>query len=418
MKNLNANKSFLMNSSKSRFILLFMLVLILSACSKREDKNLGIRFIDSANLFSNALEKKVTNGKYHLPNGIPIIIMTVDSIPHSEIVSYANNQLDKVSKLYEVKKERENCLLLLISKRPHLIQLRFGKDLRLESYQSGLSFGQKYLQYQENFLKKGNEKGLLDVLSNLEKDLPPALELSRMKKIQKPFAQFVFNEISDIALPSDGTYTEYVFKPYSKFFTAIKFFSRPIVLILINALLLFLLIKLGQILIKFLFGRKKKFASFLLVIWNIGSSFFYTIPFWGSVMFLSSFRMEDRLLSEYLGIQLFDITKDTIWFSSYTQIWLAIVIALIIGAVNLPADYSARVTLTRILYPNKDDFEYEMIHGGHEGDAFFASVEKGVSYAFFSLFMPRAISILLLFYFILKIPKAISGYIKIGDWQK
>jgi hypothetical protein len=407
-----------MNLLKSKLFLLLVLVLVLSACSKREDKNLGIRFLDSANLYSDALETKVTNGKFQLPNGIPVVIMTVDSIPHSEIVSYANNQLDKNSKLFEVKKERENCLLILISKRPHLMQLRFGEDLRLESYQAGLSFGQKYLQYQENFLKKGNENGLLDVLSNLEKDLAPALELSRMKKIQKPFAQFVFNEISDIALPSDGEYTEYVFKPYSKLFTSIKFFTRPIALILINAVLLFLLIKLGQKLIKGIFGRKKKFTSLILVIWNIGSSFFFTIPFWGSVIFLSSFRMEDHLLSEYLGIPLLDIAKDSLWFSSYTQIWLAAIIAFIVGAVNLPEDYSGRVTITRLLYPNKSDFEYEMLHGSYEGDAFFASVEKGVSYAFFSLFMPRAISILLLFYFILKIPKAISGYFKMDDWRK
>jgi hypothetical protein len=406
-----------MNTLKSNLALLSIVILSLSSCSKREDINLGIKIIDNANLYSDDFKNIIANGKFKLPDGIPVLIITIDSIQISEIGSYANDELEKVSKLYKVKKERDNCFLILISRKPLLIQFRVGKDLRLESYKAGLSFGQKYLQYQENFISKGNENGLLYVLSNLEKDLPPALELTRIMKIQKPLAQSVFTEISEIAMPSDGKYTKYIFKPYSKFFTSLKLFSRPIVLIIFNALLLFLFLKLGQKLLVSFFGRNK-LGSIVLTIWNIASIFFLSIPFWGSVIFLTSFRIEDHLLSEYLGIPLLNLSKDSIWFSSYTQIWFAVVIGIVVSAVEMPDNYLARVNITRLSSSNTDDFKKNMIEGDNEGDAFFASAEKGVGFAFLSLFMPRAISMLLLFYYILKIPKAISGYTKTEDWRK
>ena len=168
----------------------------------------------------------------------------------------------------------------------------------MEAYKVGLSLGTKYRQMQVTFISQGYENGLQEVLKELQKELPPSLELSWIMKMKKPGAKLVFNELSDLSTPSDDSHTKFIFKPYSKFLHSIDLFKRPIILVIINALLLLLIVKIGKFLIRKVFG-KGKLTSIILIGWALISSFFLSIPFWGSIIFLSSFRIEDTLFATY-----------------------------------------------------------------------------------------------------------------------
>jgi hypothetical protein len=297
--------------------------------------------------------------------------------------------------------------------------MRYGENVLLEAYRHGLSTGNKYRAYQESFIAKGYEEGLSDILKNLEIELPIALDLSWIMKLQKPVAQLAFKEMSDLSMPSDGAYTNIIFKPYSRLIKTLSFFPSPLFLLIINALLLLLIVKTGKFVITKLFGTKslKKLTGILLVVWGIVSSIFFSIPFWGSIVFLSSMRIEDSMFAQYMQIPLLEITKNSFWFSSYTQIWLAIIIGLLVFAVALPTYYFGAMAINYLMSSNDEDYKANIKSQMDDAseEVFSQSFGKGIRFTFFALFMPRAISLLVLIYFLLKLPSAIKDYIK---WEK
>lgn len=402
-----------------RFLFLIALVFALSSCNSRVDKNLGVKFIDDAKLYSENFKQEIINGKYHFPNGVPIVIMTIDTIPISEMGFFGNDILENSSKWFESKKERKNCVFLIISKNPKLIQMRFGENVLLEAYRHGLSTGNKYRAYQESFIANGFEKGLSDILKNLETELPLALDISWIMRIQKPGAKIAFKEMSDLSMPSDGAYTNIIFRPYSRLIKTLSFFPSPLFLIIINAILLLLIVKTGKLLIIKLLGTKslKKLTSILLVVWGLISSIFFSIPFWGSIVFLSSMRIEDSMFAQYMQIPLLEITKNSFWYSSYTQIWLALIIGILVFVIALPTYYFGAMAINYLMSSNDEDFKANLKSEMDDsfGEVINQSFGKGIRFAFFTLFMPRAISLLVLIYFLLQLPSAIKGYIK---WEK
>jgi hypothetical protein len=402
-----------------RLLILISIVSVLSSCNGRVDKNLGVKFVDEAKLYSEKFKEEIVNGKYHFPNGVPVLILTVDSIPISEIGFYASTVLENSSKWIESKKERKNCVLLIISKNPKLIQMRFGENVLLESYKSGLSAGNKYRTYQESFIAKDYESGLNEVLKNLEIELPQALDISWIMKLQKTGAKIAFKEMSDLSMPSDGAYTNNIFKPYCRLINTVSLFSSPFFLVLINALLLLLIVKVGKFIIKRLFGTRRliKITAVLLVIWGIVSSVFFSIPFWGSFVFLSSMRIEDSLFAQYLQIPLLNISNNSFWFSSFTQFWLAIIVGVIVFAVTLPNGALNIMGVSYLFSSSKEEYESDIKNDLSEnsGLIFDQALGSGFRFTFLALFMPRAISLLILVYYILKIPSAIKGYFQ---WDK
>jgi len=369
-----------------RLTIVIALISILSSCSKREDKNLGIKFIDDANLYSNNFKQRIINGTYRFPNGVAVLIVIIDSIPVSQIGFFANSIVENSSKWIESKKERKNSIFIIISKKPQLIQFRFGKNIILEAYKSGLAAGSKYRRYQEDFITKGYEIGLKEVLYNLTTEVPIALELSWLMKLQKPASQFIFYKMTDLAIPSDGAYTNIIFKPYVKVVKSLSIFSSPLFIVFINALLLLLIVKVGKVIIEKIF-KKKKVSSILKTLWSIISSIFFSIPFWGSIVFLSSMRMEDSMFAEYMGIPILNFVKNSLWLSSQTHLWFAIVIGIIAFLFSF------------IHYMGSLEDTEEMDVGILQ-----QCIENGFRIIFFCLFMPGAISLLFLFHLIMKFP--------------
>lgn len=391
-----------------------IICLLLVSCSQREDINLGIRFNDNPGIYSVTFRSDITNGRYSFPKGIAVLIKTVDSISIAEIGSFATTEFNNNSNWKnwgEAKKTKQNAILILVSEKPQLCQVRFGENISLETYKAGLSFGIKYRQLQDTFISLGYEKGLEEILELLQKEIPPALKLSWFMKIEKPGARWALNELIDLSAPSDDTYTKFIFKPYSNLIHALNLYRFPLMLVMVNALILYLVVQIGKRLIKLVFG-KSRLSALIMFGWGIISSVFFSIPFWGSIVFLSSFRIEDSLFAGHLGIPLIPFTSYPYWFSSHTQLWLALIIGIVVFAIDFGAIYLAAIGISSLLSSDRKQVENDMQENLME--ILNQAATRAFRFAIFALFMPMAISLLLLFYYILKIPKAVSVYIKLN----
>ena len=100
------------------------------------------------------------------------------------------------------------------------------------------------------------------------------------------------------------------------------------------------------------------------------------------------------------------------WFSSYTQIWLALIIGVLVFVVDFAAIYLGAIGISFLM--NSDRKEVERDIQDNTGEIFNKALGRAFNFTIFSLFMSGAISLLVLFCYVLKIPGAISDYIKLN----
>jgi hypothetical protein len=392
------------------------MLVFLFGCQKREQKNFGVKFSDDAFVYTNTF-KDAINSSYIFPEGIPVLIKTVDSIPISQIGSIATLCLQNDSNWFawgEFKDLTDNGLLILVSKVPKMVQVRFGKKLSLEAYKAGLVIGPKYNELQQKFLENNYSNGLEKVLSILQVELPKALNLPWLIKLLKPAPEFIYDELSELSMPSENAYTNYIFKPYSHFLSTFGLFKYPLIFVIFNALLLFVIVKMGIYIIKKIFSIWKKMCVILLFIWSLLSSVLFSIPFWGAVIFLSSFRTEDRMFAQYLNIPLPLLNGNFNFYTSFTPFWLALILGVFILVIVFPKYINTAMGIDWLLGSDSTSFKNSLnrVIENDSQELVGHTIRFALRYMIMALFMPRIITLLILFYYLIQLPSAIMDYIK------
>lgn len=399
-----------------RMLVLFIMCTFLWGCRENPDVRKRVHFWDTANIYSDEFKNKIIHGKYNFPQDILILIKTVDSIPVSLIGSFATLEHDNESNWAEWRDSddvMDNGIMVLISEQPRLIQIRYGKNIFLEAYKSGFAFGNKYVFLQEAFIEQGYEAGLGGAIVALNNNLSKEFESNWLVKTGKLFAGNIYDEVSELIAPSDNAYTHYIFKPYSRILQPFLIINHPLLFVVLNAFMVYILIKVVKYLIIIFLG-KSRVSLIISVIWGVFSSIFLALPLWGAVLYLSSFRLEDALYADYLGIPLLPFSTYPEWFNSITSIWFSVIIGIVVFLISIPEFFIGAYGISYLIYDSKSlalDSVFE------DSDFLFSSLAKAFRLAFFSIFMPQAISVMILVYYLIKIPEATYNYLAISRLQ-
>lgn len=336
---------------KYTILLLSVLLLLFVGCSRQafnQNPSISPKIIDNINLLSPEVKRYIED-RYKFPDGILVLVKTIDKLDHAKIGSYATDAMQKEAYWEQVRpkgffarwikqdKPWSMGVYVLVSKEPNLIQIRYGERIRLEAYRSGLATGNKYLQIQRQFKRYGANLGTLNTLKELSQELPSALSLPWYLRYGKILVAITFSEFEELVSPSDGMYSKWVLRPYLKLIEVLGGFFSVWYFLLLNCLIYFSL----QLLFAKCFvnvilhksephtkARWKKLVSIVI-------SVFFAVPFFGGVILLNSGRFEDYLALQQLGISSPDRASLGLqWFMNVTGFWLAAFITLL-NFINL-----------------------------------------------------------------------------------
>jgi hypothetical protein len=337
--------------SKNTILLLSVVLLFFVGCSKQvsnQNTSISPKIIDNINLLSPKVKKYIEE-MCKFPDGIFVLVRTMDKLDRAKIGSYATDTMEEEAYWEQVRprgffarwikqdKPWSMGVYVLVSKEPNLIQIRYGERIRLEAYRSGLAIGNKYLQIQQQFKRHGANQGTLNALKELSQELPSALNLPWYLRYGKMLVALTFSEFEELVSPSDGMYSTWILRPYLKLIEALDGFSPVWYFLLLNFFLYFSI----QILFTKIFvnvvlqkSEPRTKAQWRKLV-SIVISAFFAVPFLGGVILLNNGRFEDYLALQQLGISLTDQASLGLgWFMNVTGFWLAAFITLM-NFINL-----------------------------------------------------------------------------------
>lgn len=238
---------------KNRILSLSIALLFLVSCSRQdgnENQSISPKVIDSIHLLSPEVKEYIEE-TYTFPDGIFVLVRTMDKLDYGEIGSYATDAMEReqfweqvrpkgfFAKWIKQDKPWSRGVYVLISKDPSLIQIRYGERIRLEAYRSGLAIGKEYLQIQRYFERHGPTLGTLNALRVLSQELPSALTLPWYLQWGKWLVCLEFSEFEELLSPSDDMYTNWLLGPYLKFIERLGGFSSISYFLFLNFVLYF-----------------------------------------------------------------------------------------------------------------------------------------------------------------------------------
>lgn len=398
------------------------IIICTSSCSTRSDEILPIKVNDRANIIGDKLEEQMLI-EYPFPKGIPVLIETVTQIPDYELGNFAQKSMDSSSYWKSLgigNKALDNGIYILVSEKPRLIQIRYGRNIILEAYRSGLAGGKIYRTFQEGFQKLEYDSGIEYVLRELSSSMPSALDIPWLARLEKPALKLLFSEYADFVIPSDGAYNNFVFRPYTKLLHYTKALISPWLFVVMNSLLLLLITYIGKEIISFVI-RQKKIKIIFLTIWSITSGILLSVPYFGVVILLGSMRTEDLLFLNYLGISTEYILPNLEWMNKETSWWIALIYGVFMVPFVLVEAYITSYVLAKLFAGSEDEreimSEFEQTQTAI-ADNLNQLIGRAIKNGVFILFMPLSISLLIIGNKILQIPKLVKRAITVANFEK
>lgn len=178
---------------------------------------------DDAKILSS--ETKCALSQIRFPEDIPVIVRTVPHIPPREMGTFATDLMSKdagwqklrprswLRRWFRQDLPSDRGVFVLVSMDPQLLQIRFGRAIRLGAYQQMLAVGTWY-RSQQTFERNALDQHVLNTVQELA---------SRMRKLTAPpwplswalsLASSVESEVEDFLAPSDGLYSKAVLSRY------------------------------------------------------------------------------------------------------------------------------------------------------------------------------------------------------------
>ena len=238
-------------------------------------------------------------------------------------------------------------VLVVVSRDPHLLQIRFGHDVRLAAYEAGLAAGPWYRMHQEF----GNDQEIVATVRELA---------DRMKTLVHPWwllswaryvSSFVSSEVEDYLAPSDGLYSHWILANYLSLANRAGATGSPWRFIAFGAAFFIVLWLVGKKLLvqRLLLPRAKRawIRFSLLAVTNVGLVGTLLTGF-AALALLSKGRMEDELALSALGLSFLSPSSfGAGLFSASGGLWIAVPGAIVsfIGEVLQSAENSRQEAL-------------------------------------------------------------------------
>jgi hypothetical protein len=203
--------------SKAAAILIAVLVTSLfvlwlaSLFAPRPRANPIPKVVDSAGVFSKQTVDALT--ALHFPDDTPVIVRTVSKIPSSEIGSFATEAMNHdpnwqslrprgfLRRYFRHDLPYGTGVYVLVSVEPLLLQIRFGDEIRLAAYQSGLADGPWYRQ-QQIFPRAQIETHAVAVVNELAGKMKDVRHPSWLMSLVERLPSEAYSEIEDLLAPS------------------------------------------------------------------------------------------------------------------------------------------------------------------------------------------------------------------------
>jgi len=169
------------------------------------------KVVDSAGVFSKQTVDALTALRF--PDDTPVVIRTVSKIPSSEIGSFATEAMNHDPNWQSLRPRgflrryfRQDLpygtgVYVLVSVEPLLVQVRFGNEIRLAAYQSGLAAGPWYRQ-QQVFPRDQIETHAVAVVSELAGKMKDVRHPSWLMSLVERLPSEAYSEIEDLLAPS------------------------------------------------------------------------------------------------------------------------------------------------------------------------------------------------------------------------
>jgi hypothetical protein len=269
--------------------------------------------VDEAHLLSPEAIRAIESTKF--PADVPVLVRTVDA-PASMIVGAAATNRMETEAYWETVRPRSwhqrtikrnyawgTGVYVLVSKSPALVQVRFGGDIRLRSYRTGLAAGPDYRRIQEAYAASPADTEVVALVADLSRRLPPVLTSGWLSSIAHRLASVAFSEIEEFVLPSDGAFRQGAVRVYVGVARRLGATSSGWRFLVFTALC-YCVIWLAAYFVRTSLGRRFKVAGAIAGgVLSILSKAVYLVGALGSLLLLANGRTEDQLLLRDLGLQ-------------------------------------------------------------------------------------------------------------------
>ena len=322
--------------------LFFAVTLLLVSCGGAKDyQRFAPQVIDEAGIFDSATTQQIQ--EFQFPEDIPVLVRTVHEISPSEIGFYASENMKTEDywesvrpkgwwrRAFKRDKSRSTGIYVLVSEEPGLVQIRFGERIRIEAFRQGLVVGLKYLEIQNDWASTDPNGSIIKTMDKLSIEVEDMMDTPFYFNWFRNAIAFTFAEFSDFIAPSDGIYTNWVFKPYLKIWADLPIPLSPWVFVLLNVGAFFLVRAIiNQIILRPIKSWRPGLFKFLRVIFEYVVLLYFALPFLASVFLLANGRMEDQLALVYFQFPFSE--KFTIGYKHFIRpsglLW-AIVVSII-----------------------------------------------------------------------------------------
>jgi hypothetical protein len=313
----------------------------LDACHDYRAEVGTVQLDDSAGIMSESTKTWVRAFRY--PTGFFYAVKTVDSIPMATAGRLADQAFEAISKRPSAGKAfKKRGVLLFVSRRPLLVQLRAGSEIYSLARWGGVTAGTNYVNHQSTASSLNVDDAVRKIVSWTAIDLPDVTRTSWLDRIiLQDLVQELHEELDDLGTLSEGFYGHFVVRPIAALrIRELRRFDTWWMTYLLVGLVGALLKKLVD---KFLTAPLKQRSIALgnsvglLLHVVIGVSL--TLPAVATAILLAGSRTEDQWAirtSGLLGVE--RLTFDPQAFNARTVLWLA----LLLFAVRLLKGIAAR----------------------------------------------------------------------------
>jgi hypothetical protein len=315
----------------------FFVAFVLASCTPEPKANGRVIVDDRANLL--AQDTKAAIERIKFPQEIAAVVRTVTTIPRTEIGTFASELMSEEPHWHTLRPRgwlrrhlRQDLpwgpgVYVLVSSDPQLLQIRFGRDIRLSAYQHMLAIGPWY-RSQQRFDRSALDQHVVSTVTELA---------ARTRRLTDPpwplswaqyLASMVASEIDDVLAPSDGLFSNLALRRYIVLAHSVG---------ATGSAWRFVAFSVGGFVLLWLIGKKLLIDRLVLPrtgnLWLRGSLVILSnlgllgvlVTSFAALAALSQGRVEDQLALEAMGLSFLSATGfDATLFAHRGGLWVAL----------------------------------------------------------------------------------------------
>ncbi len=344
------------------FIAIFCALWLMAGCTHKPTKVFHKPYIiDEASILQTQTKSALQKVKF--PKDIPVLIKTLDSIPLGKLAKYTSSCMknemywDSVRHVNffrsyaRFQKPWDNGVYIVISKKPKLIQIRYGNNLRMEAYTRGIAAGPWYVKNQKyKFITL--DKHIIVLVNELAQKVEDINKKNWITSTFKKLGSIVWSTIEDSLMMSDNFYSKYLLQYFIKF---ISFIGGTISI----GFFMFITFALFVLYWIFIRGLKEKLLSnntkyykaiYMLYISSKVLSFFYSILTIATLILLVRGRTEDLIVLKHYGFGSINPFKiEPSFLVGNGGLFLAIIVS-ILALLNDILDFASTRTIDMTIF--------------------------------------------------------------------